>query len=123
MKKLAVVDMDGTLAKPRMLTRCIWRIARKIFEFGRLTEKRNNQLFLRLQKYDEVIVLTARTANHRAITEWQLRNFAVTPRRIIFCPINRVVYEWKKSELQKIGHKLDWYDDLNFSYGVESGKQ
>ena len=119
MKRVAVVDMDDTLAIPRKLTYYLWTLARWIFNFGRRLQKRNDKLFETLKGYDEIVVLTARTEKHRKITEHQLRKWGVNPKKIVFCPINRVVYEWKRRELDKIDAHIEWFDNLKYTLGAE----
>jgi len=116
-KKIAVVDMDDTLAIPRKFTYYLWTISRLIFKLGILLQRRNDALFETLKEYDEIIILTARTEKYRKITEYQLKKFGITPQKIIFCPMNQVIYEWKKKELEKVGENFDWFDDLNTRYG------
>ena len=118
-RKIAVVDIDDTLAIPRKWTYYLWTIARWIFNVGRHLQKRNNALFESLKEYDEIIILTARTEKHRKITEYQLKKFGVKLDKIIFCPINQVIYEWKQRELEKIGKDVDWFDNLKYTYGAE----
>ena len=117
-RKIAIVDVDDTLAIPRKLTYYLWTVARAIFNLGRHLQKRNNILFEKLKDYDEIIILTARTEKHRKITEHQLEKFGLNPSRIIFCPINQVIFEWKKKELEKLGEH-DWFDNLKYTYGAE----
>ena len=128
MKRIAVVDMDDTLAMPRKLTHYLWTLARFIFNLGRLLQKRNDALFEKLKGYDTVIVLTARTEKHRRITEHQLRKWGIQHADIIFCPVNHVMFGWKQTELerieffQRLAHgdvKIEWFDNLKYVLGAE----
>jgi len=121
-KRIAVVDMDDTLAIPRKLTYYLWTLARWIFNLGRYLQKRNDNLAELLKNYDEIIILTARTEKHRKITEHQLRKFGVNPDKIIFCPINDVIFNWKKNvvkSLEQTEEHVEWFDNLLYTYGEE----
>jgi len=122
LKKIAVVDMDDTLAIPRKLTYYLWTISRLIFKLGILLQKRNNSLFKTLKEYDKIIILTGRTERYRKITEYQLRKFGVKPDKIIFCPLNDVILNWKKSVVKRVEQTegdIEWFDDLRYTYRKE----
>jgi hypothetical protein len=120
MKKIIVVDMDDTIAIPRKFSYYLWTVARFIFNLGRRLQKRNDVLCEKLSAYDRIIVLTARPEKLKEVTMSQLRKFSINPEKVIFCPVNEVVYRWKKEVIEQIEKdnscEVDWIDDLKDKY-------
>ncbi|MEM3714989.1 MAG: FkbM family methyltransferase [Nitrososphaeria archaeon] len=115
-KKTAVVDMDDTLAIPRKMTYYLWTLSRWIFNLGVRLQKPNGELLQKLKDYDNIIILTARTKKHQKVTEYQLWKFGIKPSKVIYCPLDEIIYHWKKRIVKDLG-EVDWYDNLTYTYG------
>jgi hypothetical protein len=119
MKRIAVVDVDETIARSRRLTRLFWRIGYWLLRAGLRFQKRNNELCRKLEEYDEVIVLTGRNERTmRKATDEQLQRYGLKNivTRIIMCPEGQLKSKWKHEMFKSIQDSnqecnIDWFDD------------
>lgn len=117
--KTIVVDIDETLLISSRLSKLLSWIARQFFKLSLFTQRPNRKLVCKLQKYDEIIILTARGVNYKRFTEKQLRRHRITYDRLIMCNYTCLIYRWKLSVVEKVNPTV-WIDDIK---DVKVGKE
>ncbi|MEM3727608.1 MAG: hypothetical protein QXF75_00215 [Candidatus Bathyarchaeia archaeon] len=116
-ERVIIVDVDETLFKSRLICRFLRKVAQILFKLSLNLQKPNKELINKLRHYDRVVILTARGVNYWNLTERQFRKHHVCYNEIIMCNYSKMIYNWKKSIVERI-HPDAWIDDIK-SFGVE----
>lgn len=112
--KIAVVDVDGTLALDGSVSRASWRLAAFFQRLGRRTQRANTELIRKLGAYDRIVILTSRDARDEQSTKNQLVRFGLKFDSIVTANRKDVLSKWKSQEIAKLGpgEAIIWIDDL-----------
>ncbi len=112
--KIAVVDADDTLLFGGRVSRLCWSLSFLFQRLGRRLQYGNEILTEKLQKYDQVIVLTSRDVKDTQFTMEQLERKGLHVDKIICCPRKQVLTRWKVTIIQELATKyeIDWIDDV-----------
>lgn len=110
-KEVVVFDIDNTLYNNGLITRVLQRIAEYVFKLSFLLQRPNRKMLQKLNEYDKVIILSARSRDrYLSVTLRQFKKNGIKYDKIILFPERSIKLEWKKKVTGSLGN-VDWYDD------------